>query len=155
MSLPSIYTPELGDAILLRVAGGESLRSICSTPGMPHEATVRTWGVRDPAFGERLRQSREASAAHWDEMAERVLIEADATKEEIARARELAQHYRWRASKYAPRDYGDRMDLTVTGTIGIAAQLAEVRARRAALDVTPDLIALPLSILEEAPTDVA
>ena len=143
MSRASVYTPELGDAILQRVAGGESLRSICVAFDMPPESTVRTWAASNADFGERLRQAREASASHWDEQAERVLVEAEGTREELARAKELAQHYRWRASKYAPRDYGDRVDLNVTGTIAIAAQLAEVRARRVLIDGEVALPSLP------------
>ncbi|MGI4798438.1 MAG: hypothetical protein ACRYF2_04080 [Janthinobacterium lividum] len=134
MSRPTTYVAETAEAILQRIAGGESLRSICAAPDMPAESTVRTWGASQIGFGEQLRQAREASASHWDEQAERVLVEAVGTREELARAKELAQHYRWRASKYAPRDYGERVDLNVTGAIAIGAQLAEVRARRALID---------------------
>lgn len=153
VSRPTTYTVETADAILQRVTGGESLRSICVASDMPAESTVRTWGASNLGFGERLRQAREASASHWDEQAERVLVEAPSTREELARAKELAQHYRWRALKYAPRDYGERVDLNVTGAIAIGAQLAEVRARRALIDGEAEPVhALPSPPASEEPS---
>jgi hypothetical protein len=55
---PSIFSPELGSEICLRIAKGESLRSICEDDGMPALSTVCAWLV-DPqdealkAFSER------------------------------------------------------------------------------------------------------
>lgn len=54
-SAPGIYlstfTPELGAAICRRVAGGESLRSICRVdPAMPTEKTVWNWARADEGF---------------------------------------------------------------------------------------------------------
>ena len=47
----STYTPELGAAICRRVAGGESLRSICRVdPAMPTEKTVWNWARADEGF---------------------------------------------------------------------------------------------------------
>ena len=47
------------------------------------------------------------AARVWDDRAEAVLRDASDLFE-LAKAKELAHHYRWRASKIAPRDYGDR-----------------------------------------------
>jgi hypothetical protein len=47
----STYTPERGAAICRRVAGGESLRSICrADPSMPTEKTVWNWARAHPLF---------------------------------------------------------------------------------------------------------
>ena len=35
---------------------------------------------------------------------------------DLAKARELAHHYRWRAAKIAPREYGDRVQVDQTVT---------------------------------------
>lgn len=146
MSWERIRTPELEAAILERVANGESLRAVCAGDGMPGESQVRYWASSDPAgFGARLRQARETSASYWDEQAERVLIEAEGTRDEITRAKELSQLFRWRASKYAPQAYGDRLEMNVNGTIAIAEQLAEVRQRRAMIEGTAEPIPLALA----------
>ncbi len=55
------------------------------------------------------------SAKSYADKAEQVLKDAEATREEIMRARELAQHYRWAASKRNPKEYGDKLDLTSDG----------------------------------------
>ena len=52
----------------------------------------------------------------WDERAGDVIQQA-ADPFELAKAKELAHHYRWRASKIAPRDYGDRIQADVGGGV--------------------------------------
>lgn len=55
------------------------------------------------------------SSDSYASMAEEVLMNSPSDKIEIQRARELAQHYRWMASKRNPRKYGERLDLTSDG----------------------------------------
>ena len=38
---------------------------------------------------------------------------------ELAKAKEAAHHYRWQASKANPKGYGDKLDLTHGGTVGV------------------------------------
>jgi hypothetical protein len=47
---PQEYTTETGSSICERLFRGESLRAICSNPGMPHRTTIRDWLVRNPQF---------------------------------------------------------------------------------------------------------
>ena len=42
-----LYAPEIADAILERLASGESLRAICRDKGMPNDRTVRGWVLDD------------------------------------------------------------------------------------------------------------
>jgi hypothetical protein len=51
-----------------------------------------------------------AAAAAYDEQAEQGLLAAT-NLFELAKARELAQHLRWRASKINPKAYGDRLEV--------------------------------------------
>jgi hypothetical protein len=44
------YTKEIGDMICVQLAEGESLRSICSEPGMPNADAVRCWILHHPEF---------------------------------------------------------------------------------------------------------
>ena len=41
------------------------------------------------------------------------------SKLEVSKARELASHLRWRASKLAPATYGERLDLNHSGSMSI------------------------------------
>jgi len=52
----------------------------------------------------------------WDEMATQKIEDAD-TDFQLTQARELAHHYRWRASKIAPKEYGDKQQVDVSGSL--------------------------------------
>jgi hypothetical protein len=49
------------------------------------------------------------------DLAESILRNAEGSKEELMRARELAQHYRWKAGKMNPKAYGDRLEVEGKG----------------------------------------
>lgn len=76
----------------------------------------------------------EVSAATYADKAEQVLWECEGTKEEIMRARELAQHYRWKASKRSPKKYGDKVDVTSAGEKIQSIQVEVVRSHNATED---------------------
>lgn len=74
MGRPSLYTPELADAICERLAVGESLKSICADPAMPGYSTARRWEEENDAF-----RALSARAKDWgnDYMAEDCVHIAD------------------------------------------------------------------------------
>ena len=61
-------------------------------------------------FSARTRNALEMSASSYADKAEQVLIDAKNDRIEMQRARELAQHYRWKAGKRNPKKYGDRLE---------------------------------------------
>lgn len=71
--------------------------------------------INNSEHSARVKEALKQSADTYADKAEEVLKEAKGTLVEIQRARELAQHYRWKASKRRPKDYGDKMDLTTDG----------------------------------------
>lgn len=91
---------------------GASLRGIANEVGVS-AGSLLTWIEADPERSARVRDAREQLAKLWDEKAEDVLQQA---RDEftLKKARELASHYRWRASKTAPREYGDRVEVKAT-----------------------------------------
>ncbi len=106
---PSIYTQELVDRILNRMADGESLRKICAEKDMPHIATVLQWKLDRPAFSEQYEQAR-ATQAH--RLFEELLEIADDTTGDTQRDRLRVDARKWFLSKVAPKIYGDKLDLT-------------------------------------------
>lgn len=62
----------------------------------------------------RANQALATSASGYANKAEQVLIDAEADKMEMQRARELAHHYRWMAGKRNPGKYGQRTQQDVT-----------------------------------------
>jgi hypothetical protein len=60
------YSPDVAAEICRRVSSGETLREVCRTPGMPPEATVRGWQLRDTeGFAAQYARAREAQAEAW------------------------------------------------------------------------------------------
>lgn len=56
---PTRLTPELLDAIYLRLCHGEPLRTLCADPAMPARATVQAWAAARPDAAEALAHGRE------------------------------------------------------------------------------------------------
>ncbi len=106
------------------VGEGAMLKDACATVGM-HPST----------FALVISSLRNLSAAYAhaqtvraDILADEALTIADTDKDAgVARNRILARQ--WRASKLAPKTYGDRLDIAVTQTISVGDALAEARAR--------------------------
>ena len=104
------------DAICERLQSCETMTSIAVSLGM-RISRLQDWIAADAGRSVRVREARAATAAQYDDEA---LSRIDAAKDpfELARAREAAQHLRWRASKIAPREYGDKVQAEVTGRDG-------------------------------------
>ena len=88
------------------IYSGLSYRAMASKYGM--SLTVLFDFLHDPEHSARIKKVRQASADMDSDRAELVLMEAEGTMAEVTRARELAQFYKWRASKKAPKYYGDK-----------------------------------------------
>lgn len=132
---PTVYTPELAHALCERIAGGESLRTICSDPAMPGKTTVFRWlADKDRTdFRDHYARAREAQAEF---LAEEILEIADETAgdyvqsmvgdevvervdhEHIARSRLRVDARKWFAGKVAPKKYGDRIHAEHSGPNG-------------------------------------
>jgi hypothetical protein len=101
------YTPELAAEICRRMAEGESLRGICRDPGMPPEATVRTWSRDDrDGFAAQYHQARLMQIDCWvDEIVETACRDDLDPQDKRVRC----DAYKWVASKIAPKRFGDRL----------------------------------------------
>jgi len=112
------------EAVCQGLIGGRSLTSLARENGVG-VATLLDWIESSPERSALAREARTHAARIWDERAEECITMA-ADPFELAKARELAQHYRWRAKAVAPRDYGDRVTQEITGKGGGAVQIAAV-----------------------------
>lgn len=97
------------EAVCADIGDGLSLTAIARTQGVSI-GSLLTWCEADPERSARVREARTLMARYWDERAEAVIAEA-ADDFELKKAKELAHHYRWRGSKIAPKEYGDKMTL--------------------------------------------
>jgi hypothetical protein len=133
-----VYNPEIAEEILVRMSGGESLRTICSDDGYPCRRTVTRWAVRDTdGFGARYAAARRAGVESRIEDANEIAAETPTYTDEagitridaagIQRNRLRCDQAKWEASHLlrggikpsAPLDYGDKIQAEVSGEIGI------------------------------------
>jgi hypothetical protein len=144
---PSGYNREIADAICERLIEGESLRSICRDPDMPHASTVCRWLSGNAPFREQYARAREAQA---DTLTDEMLDIADDGRNDwvmrqssdgstdvaydgdhVQRSKLRIDARKWIASKLAPKKYGDKTAVELTGADGgpIALTLAEFYGR--------------------------
>jgi len=86
----------------------------------------------------RAREALDYSASTYADKAENVLkdIDKESNTVEMARARELSNHYRWKAGKRSPKEYGDRVqqDVKHSGEVLIESEKDRIK-RIAALKI--------------------
>ena len=124
MGRPSKATPEVIEAICDAIADGKSLRAICEADDMPGRRTVLDWLEADEDFRAKYARAREAQS---DFMDDRILEVADACKPDTAAADRIkSDAYKWRASKLAPKRYGDKLALTDGDGKALAAPAIQV-----------------------------
>ncbi|OZB35984.1 MAG: hypothetical protein B7X50_13540, partial [Alishewanella sp. 34-51-39] len=148
MARPSDYTSELAEAICLRLAEGESLRSICRDDVMPDKGTVLRWIARHDLFRDQYvrakEQGAEALAEEMFEIAddgsndwmeqldnEGAAVGYKLNGEHVQRSKLRIDTRKWYLSKILPKKYGDRIqqDVTVDVKDGLAEKMAAARER--------------------------
>lgn len=123
---PSDYTDELAEIICLRLAEGESLRSVCSDDGMPSKQAVLRWLARNEEFrAQYVRAKEEGAEAIAEELfdiaddgsndwMEKLDKEGNAigyqlNGEHVQRSKLRIDTRKWYLSKIMPKKYGDRI----------------------------------------------
>ena len=126
---PSLYAEALAAKICLRLAEGETLRSICRDEAMPDKATVLRWlaDKKKADFRDQYAHAREMQAdALFDEALEIAddalgdwATDKDGKKvlnhEHVQRSRLRVDTRKWAAGKLAPKRYGDKLQHTGEG----------------------------------------
>lgn len=127
------YTDKLADEICGRLMEGESLRSICRDESMPGLQTLFDWLCDERAqfdrFRSRYARAREVQA---DVMDARIMELADNSTPETANSdRVKLSALQWRASKLAPKKYGDKLnvDAKQSGEVTVKVVTGVPRAR--------------------------
>lgn len=131
------------DALLVQIETGKSMREVCRMDGMPDHGTVIRWMRDDAGLATKYARARMAQADVLFDRMEAVEEAVSAGTMDSHAARVVLDSMRWRASKLAPKVYGDRLDVQVSDTrISISGALAAAQARLVdVVDVTPRLSA--------------
>lgn len=133
MARPSKYTKKLATKICKLISTtSQGLKSICDDKKMPDVSTVHRWLAKDEhkEFQDMYTRAREAQA---DLLADQIIEIADDSSgdtiitekghlimdsEFVARSRLKVDARKWKASKLAPRKYGDKIQQEVSGPDG-------------------------------------
>ena len=167
MSGKSTYNEDTALELCDRIAEGEALQNLCREPRFPDERTIRRWLAAQSIFRRAYARAREHQMERWAD--EIVTIADDASgdyveqanndgelervfdPEAVQRARLRIDTRKFLMSKLAPRVYGDKLDLNLSGAVEVSslsdAELeARTRARLVELGVEvggPLLLPLP------------
>ena len=104
------------EAVCERLSNGMTMTALAEEIGVT-VGKLSQWIASDEEHSARAREARIHAARIWDEKALSV-VEQAMDPFELQRAKELAHHYRWRASKTAPKEYGDKVTQEHTGANG-------------------------------------
>lgn len=130
---PSTFSDDIAESICERLAGGESLLSICASDPMPPQSVVFQWLSKQPQFAENYARARQFWA---DAEFERIMSIADTPQVGIKTETDakggvktiegdMIEHRRlqvdtrkWALARMSPRKYGDRIQAELTGQGG-------------------------------------
>jgi len=134
------------DSLLVQIEAGKSMREVCRMEGMPDHTTVIRWMRDDASLATRYARARMAQADVLFDRMEAVEEAVSAGTMDSHAARVVLDSMRWRASKLAPKVYGDRLDVSVSDSrISITGALAAAQSRLVdVIDVAPRALAAPM-----------
>jgi hypothetical protein len=109
--------------IIRRMCEGESLRSICRTEGFPTSSAVIQWMEKDEAFAKHYARAMETRADVYFDRIDEVSTAAESAENavQVAGLRLKADNIKWQLARMAPKKYGDKIETTHAGVIGIQA----------------------------------
>lgn len=144
MARPSSFSQEVATIICDRLAEGKTLRAICQDEILPSRVTVQNWVIKDvEGFAAQYARARDVGL---DVMADELFEIADDGRNDtytdengnvrtdqdvIARSRLRVDTRKWYLSKMAPKKYGDKQAIELTGAEGAPVTI-EHRADRVA-----------------------
>lgn len=131
MSRPASRPNPLDDGIVEKIAnrliGGESMKSICDDLEMPASTMVYQAIASDEEFRRIIARAREVQQDA--EIEKTVDIADEATPETVQVAKLRIWARQWRASKLAPKKYGDKQQHELSGKDGGPIQSVNVSTK--------------------------
>ena len=116
---PSKRTPDMEEAIINGLMDGQSLVQICASDNMPNRRTILRWMEDDEAFATRCARAREIQADLMDDKI--IQLIEDVNVENASAMRVKLSALQWRAAKLAPKKYGDKQEVELTGQVVMIA----------------------------------
>ena len=146
---PTILNEEMATKICERLAGGESLRSVCRSNDMPAVSSVTLWVVTDRnGFSAQYREAREAAGfAHADKIINVIeRLDSLETAHESDRvdpqtAKVMIDGLKWAAERMAPKSHAARQDLNHTSSDGTMTPKQSIDAGKLSTQALEELMA--------------
>ena len=133
------YNTTIADEICRRLGEGESLNAICKDDGFPAESTVRAWALDDyEGFSAKYTRAREIQAHTLADQiidigntpVEGVETTTKANGDVETKVGDMLGHRKlqidsrkWYLSKVLPKIYGDKLETTHKGSLGVTMQV--------------------------------
>ena len=109
-------TPELEDKILSQLEAGISLVKICAADDMPSRGTVLNWQREKADFCTKCARAREACGDLAADALDDINSKVEDKTLDPAAANVISSNLKWKASKLAPKKYGDKLALGGDGS---------------------------------------
>lgn len=103
------WSEELMTDICDHLTTGKSLIDVAMLQGYPSEASMYRQMAKDPEFASRIAHARAAGQDHEADLCVKMADAATAEDHQVVKLRIWARQ--WRASKLAPKKYGDKVQL--------------------------------------------
>ena len=129
---PREYDPAVAEQILQHMAETGSLLATCRKPGMPCARTVYNWLVADQEFNA---QYARAKLIGIQRFVDETIAIADAPMKDavaVAQAKLRVDSRHWAAERMAPRQFGAKAGLELSGGLEVKTMDATVRRARIA-----------------------
>lgn len=117
MTKASLDDTAVVDLLCERVASGLGISAVCDMPDMPAKTTVYARMASDDAFRTRIARAREAQQDSEADYCVDMADQATAEDWQVVKLRIWARQ--WRASKLAPKKYGEKLELEHGGDMNV------------------------------------
>lgn len=140
---PTVFTPEILEEILFRLADGESARAIFKSDHMPNWQAFCAFKRKpeNKAFNDQYMCARDDCMAAWEQKIIEVAeddsndfqpdgkggIKSDNTA--VNRARLKIDSMKWIMSKLSPKTYGDKVQTEISGPAGGPIPVVNIGAK--------------------------
>jgi hypothetical protein len=107
------------EKVIQHVRAGNSVTSICrGENGFPTESTFRQWVAEDDDLAAIYARAREARGQHYGERVADLAAKVERGEMDPNAARVAIDAYKWASGRMAPKDFGDKQALEVSGPEG-------------------------------------
>ncbi|MCP2041679.1 hypothetical protein L1281_002290 [Neisseria sp. HSC-16F19] len=89
---------------------------------MPHRDTVASWLCEKPDFSDQYARAREDQADFYTDQIIEIADTVEPDAASVAKAKLQIDARKWKASKLAPKKYGDKVEQVLSGTVAVEAR---------------------------------